>query len=62
MYNKTISRKETIHYFTDYFQNYSIPRIIISVCNRDTSFILEKLQDFISENNVKHILITIGSS
>lgn len=53
---KTVSSSKVIKYLTDYFQCYSRPRILIS--DRGTAF---TSQEFLTEQNIKHILIATGS-
>lgn len=56
---KTTASKEAIRYLTDYFQNYSIPRIIIS--DRGTAFTSQEFRDFLDAKGVQHIAIATGS-
>lgn len=43
----------------DYFRNYNRPEVIIY--DHGTSFTSQEFRNFIKENDVKHILIAMGS-
>lgn len=56
---KTTETKEVINCLTQHFQNYSRPVNIIS--DRGTSFTSKEFEDFLNENNIRHIKIATGS-
>lgn len=56
---KTTSSREAIHSLTDYFRNFSVPRVIIS--DRGTAFTSQEFKDFITEHDIVHVLIATGS-
>lgn len=56
---KTTTSSENIKYFTDYFSNFSKPKMLIS--DRGTCFTSKEFREFILEKEIKHVLIATGS-
>ena len=56
---KTTNTKEVISHLKDYFRSYSRPSVIIS--DRGTAFTSHDFEQFLTENQVKHIKIATGS-
>lgn len=56
---KTTSTKEAIDCLSQYFANYSRPKVIIS--DRGSCFTSVEFKEFLDDNNVKHIKIATGS-
>ena len=56
---KTTSSAEVIRCLTDYFTNYSRPRIMVS--DRGTAYTSREFREFLAENDVQHQLIATGS-
>jgi len=56
---KSTSSKEVIVALRNYFTYYSRPRLLVS--DRGTAFTSEEFEEFLTTNNIKHILIATGS-
>lgn len=56
---KTVSSLEVIQCLTDYFRNYSVPRVIVS--DRGTAFTAQEFKKFVADQNIQHILVATGS-
>jgi len=56
---KTLTSKESIECLRQHFANYSRPHTIVS--DRGTSFTSNEFEEFLKENNIRHVLIATGS-
>lgn len=56
---KTTTSKEAIKALSDYFSNYSKPRMIVS--DRGSCFTSQEFKNFMEKQEVKHVLIATGS-
>ena len=56
---KTTASKEVIHHLKEYFNSYSRPSAIVS--DRGSSFTSEEFQEFLRENDIRHVQIATGS-
>lgn len=55
---KTTSTKEPIKALVDYCRSYLIPRFIVS--DRESCFISNEFEEFVKENEIKHVKMATG--
>lgn len=56
---KTTASKESVESLKQHFSNYSRPLTVVT--DRGTSFTSGEFEDFLRENNVRHVLVATGS-
>jgi len=56
---KTTNTKETVCCLLQFFQSYNKPKVIIS--DRGTAFTSRDFEDFLKEQDIRHIKIAVGS-